>query len=311
VGDSYYFIRAKDIHGNYGALSTLAAPLGMREVSVTALIEGFYDETANTMIQDTLTVELHNESAPYARVEQSRAYLSASGAGAVRMRAAENAGNYYVVVKHRNSIETWSKQPQTMADSRINYDFTTAATTAYGDNLKQKGSKWCVFGGDVNQDGIVDYSDLSAIDNDSYAFTGGYVVTDLTGDDFVDYTDLTIADNNNFNFVSVQSPLALLKKGAMAQADNTGVPADYEVSRNYPNPFNPSTKINYALPKDSRITVSLFNMLGEKVGTLIDKEESAGYHTALINMNGLPSGAYVLQFTAGDYRKAQKIMLMK
>jgi hypothetical protein len=129
VGDSYYFIRAKDIHGNYGALSTLATPLGMREVSVTALIEGFYDETANSMIQDTVTVELHKNAAPYARVEQSKAYLSTSGAGAVRMRAAENTGNYYVVVKHRNSIETWSKQPQAMTDSRISYDFTTAATT--------------------------------------------------------------------------------------------------------------------------------------------------------------------------------------
>jgi hypothetical protein len=58
----------------------------------------------------------------------------------------------------------------------------------------------------VNQDGIVDFSDLSAIDNDSFNFVSGYVTTDITGDFFVDFTDLSIGDNNSFNFIGVINP---------------------------------------------------------------------------------------------------------
>jgi hypothetical protein len=58
----------------------------------------------------------------------------------------------------------------------------------------------------VNQDGAVDLTDLSFIDNDSYNFVFGYVVTDLNGDNAVDLSDAAIADNNAFNFVSVVRP---------------------------------------------------------------------------------------------------------
>lgn len=62
------------------------------------------------------------------------------------------------------------------------------------------------YSGDVNQDGTVDATDLSMIDNDAYNFVTGYVKTDLTGDNFVDATDAAIADNNAANFVSVVRP---------------------------------------------------------------------------------------------------------
>ena len=91
----------------------------------------------------------------------------------------------------------------------MNYDFTTAATKAFGDNMKQVDSspvEFAVYSGDVNKDGTVDATDLSLIDNDATAFAGGYIVTDLTGDDFVDGTDFSIADNNAANFVGVVRP---------------------------------------------------------------------------------------------------------
>jgi hypothetical protein len=66
--------------------------------------------------------------------------------------------------------------------------------------------RYAIYGGDVNQDGTVDATDVSAIDNDAANFIGGYVVTDLTGDEFVDGTDFAIADNNAANFVSVVRP---------------------------------------------------------------------------------------------------------
>ncbi|MBK7446995.1 MAG: hypothetical protein IPJ45_13445 [Ignavibacteria bacterium] len=70
----------------------------------------------------------------------------------------------------------------------------------------QKGSRYCIYGGDINQDGITAASDVSEVDNDAYNSVSGYVKTDLTGDNFVDAEDLSIVDNNAFNSVSVIRP---------------------------------------------------------------------------------------------------------
>ena len=63
-----------------------------------------------------------------------------------------------------------------------------------------------IYGGDVNQDGVVDATDAGAIDNDAFNFVTGYVSTDLTGDNVVDASDAAITDNNAFNFVSKITP---------------------------------------------------------------------------------------------------------
>jgi hypothetical protein len=65
---------------------------------------------------------------------------------------------------------------------------------------------FAIYSGDANQDGTVDGTDMSMIDNDAYYFVSGYVATDLTGDEFVDATDFAIADNNAAMFVSVIRP---------------------------------------------------------------------------------------------------------
>jgi hypothetical protein len=66
--------------------------------------------------------------------------------------------------------------------------------------------RFAIYSGDVNQDGTVDATDVSAIDNAANNFLSGYVATDLTGDNFVDGTDFAIADNNAANFVSAIRP---------------------------------------------------------------------------------------------------------
>ncbi len=90
---------------------------------------------------------------------------------------------------------------------QLSYDFITAANKAYGDNLILKGSKYCIYSGDVNQDGIIDASDLSVVDNDAYISASGYVNTDVDGDNFVDGSDLSIVDNNVLNSVAQIRPL--------------------------------------------------------------------------------------------------------
>ncbi|MBK6878390.1 MAG: hypothetical protein IPG99_18615 [Ignavibacteria bacterium] len=88
----------------------------------------------------------------------------------------------------------------------LNFDFTTAASQAYGSNMVLVGGEYSIFTGDVNDDDIVDAADVSLIDNDAFNFVSGYVVTDLNCDGSVDGTDATFGDNNAFNFVGIIRP---------------------------------------------------------------------------------------------------------
>jgi len=120
-------------------------------------------------------------------------------------------GTYYVIVKNRTTLETWSKSggESYTQGSPLSYDFTTAAAQAFGNNMKQVDSspvKFAIYGGDVNADGIVDVSDVSPVDNASLTALSGYVITDLTGDNFVDVDDVSIVDNNSFSSVSLIKP---------------------------------------------------------------------------------------------------------
>ncbi len=178
----------------YTAWKNAGQPVITKKVELTAMIEGITNGTS--MVSDTVTIQLHNVSAPYGLVEQKFVKLNTSGHGIGQFTSASDAVSYYLVVKHRNSIETWSKTPQTFSNDTLKYDFTTAQSKAFGNNLKLKNGKWCIFSGDINQDEFIDGSDVSDCFNASEAGLFGYVVTDITGDDFVDGTDVSIVYNN-------------------------------------------------------------------------------------------------------------------
>jgi hypothetical protein len=120
------------------------------------------------------------------------------------------SGTYYLVVKHFNSVETWSKvggETTTSNFQSLNYDFTSSITQAYGNNMRLKGGKYCFYSGDVDQDGFIDATDLSRIDNEAYNFSvGEFLPEDLDGNGVVDAADFSVADNNRF-FIGVISPL--------------------------------------------------------------------------------------------------------
>jgi hypothetical protein len=175
-----------------------------------------------------------------------------------------------------------------------------------------KGSKWCVFGGDVNQDDIVDFTDMSMIDNDAYNYLSGYLVTDATGDNFVDFSDLSLADNNSYNYVSAVYPNSMKKTPAPRGTLKTKyIPKQYSISDGYPNPFNPSTRLNITLPKESKVTVIVYNTLGETIRTLVDEVMPAGFHNLYLNLPNAASGTYLVRFTADNYIQTKKIILMK
>lgn len=174
-------------------ISDEAAPLAVKTLNLTALIEGFYD--GSNMVPDTITVELHNASSPYALVDQAKILLNLNGNATANFFNATDATNYYLAIKHRNSIETWSSVTPFFSGGIMSYNFTTAQSQAFNNNLKLKFGKWCILGGEIaNEDQYIDGDDVTAAFNAQGAF--GYVIQDVTGDDYVDGDDVTLAYNN-------------------------------------------------------------------------------------------------------------------
>jgi hypothetical protein len=117
-----------------------------------------------------------------------------------------DGNSYFLKLNHRNTLETWSSLPVSMNDP-VEYDFTDAASKAFGNNLRDLGNgKFAVWSGDVNQDGFVESADFSAIENDSQLFLFGYYVSDLTGDGIVESADYSLIENNSQLFLISSTP---------------------------------------------------------------------------------------------------------
>lgn len=202
--------QTSDGTGFYDALTSRYCLLGVVNsvYNIKAAIEGYYDPSSNLMrMKDTVRVYLRNNVTPFAIVDSAKTVLDSSS---FSMRCIFNnsaSGSYYIVLKHRNTIETWSRPggDPFVCGTEMNYDFTNAVSKAYGSNMKQVDAspvKFAIYSGDVNKNGIIDLSDILIIYNDGTSFVSGYKVTDVTGDYLTDLSDLLITYNNSAAFVS-------------------------------------------------------------------------------------------------------------
>jgi hypothetical protein len=173
-------------------------------LNLKAFIEGFYSGTS--MVPDTVLVEFRETSSPYTLIESKKVFLDTLGACTEYLTSVKDWTPYYIAIKHRSSIETWSSTGRSFTSGYLNYDFTTDSAKAFGNNMKKKGTKWCIFSGDVNQDGFANSTDLALIANDAYYFSVGYKAADLNGNNFIELSDLIICDNNTYNLVRSLKP---------------------------------------------------------------------------------------------------------
>jgi hypothetical protein len=155
---------------------------------------------------DTVIVHMRNSTTPFALVSADTAVTDTAGNVVLNFPNVVNGTNYYIAVFHRNSMETWSATTQAFSMGTLTYDFTTGVNKAYGNNMKLIGGTARIYAGDVNQDDIIDGSDVLLVDNDAANFVFGYTDTDLNCDGAVDGTDLVIADNNAFAVITVSKP---------------------------------------------------------------------------------------------------------
>ncbi len=89
------------------------------------------------------------------------------------------------------------------------------------------------------------------------------------------------------------------------------LPEKFALSQNYPNPFNPSTRINYSVPEFSRVKITIYDIMGRKVKTLLDEEKSAGNYSLDWDASNLSSGVYIYRMRAGNFSTGRKCMLLK
>jgi PKD repeat protein len=167
--------------------------------------DGAADKFSGT-IADLITVELHEATSPYALAGGPFTVNVNTDGTAHVVIPASLGSSYYIVVKHRNSIETWNSNPLSFVGATVSYNFSSSASQAFGNNLKLIAGKYVIKGGDVNQDGIIDAADLVAVDNDAANFLSGYLNTDVNGDGFIDEADFTMVNSNASVFIGKITP---------------------------------------------------------------------------------------------------------
>lgn len=174
-------------------------------------LQGMYNISTDLNNWDEeLSVYLAEGNSPYNISDSSVNFLCSNNNNGFYTFENASEGNYYIVIKHRNSVETWSAVPYSFNGlTPVYFDMRNSSGSAYGDNLIQVNSfpdRFAIFSGDVNRDGIVDGSDLSEVENDVSISLTGHVQTDLTGDELVDAGDLSIVENNATQSVSAVTP---------------------------------------------------------------------------------------------------------
>jgi hypothetical protein len=216
---TYTYVTTNSVGCDSTATLILTANPCNTTLNLTCFIQGYWDgvsgmaaalynqgETTTATACDSIDVELHSDTAPYGVDANVRVVLNQDGTATCVFPAM--TGAKYIVVKHRNALQTWSADPVLMSTS-VSYNFSDMDTKAYGNNMIQVStspSVWAFFSGDVVVDENMDLLDLGAVETDISNFGYGYLSTDLNGDGNVDLLDSPMLESNISAFIYSNHP---------------------------------------------------------------------------------------------------------
>ncbi len=154
---------------------------------------------------DTIVVELHDPST-FAMINSKKVVLKTNGT--VSAYLTETPALYYIAIRHRNSLQTWSASPVAINAASPLYNFSLSANKAMNNNqIMIEPGLYAFYTGDLNQDDFIDGNDYPSFDSDAFngvAFV--YMATDMNGDGFVDGNDFPLFDQNSFNGINSAHP---------------------------------------------------------------------------------------------------------
>ncbi|NNJ52983.1 MAG: T9SS type A sorting domain-containing protein, partial [Ignavibacteriaceae bacterium] len=151
------------------------------------------------------------------------------------------------------------------------------------------------------EDGFHSYHNLSDPTRANYIQTGN-AFDELGGLLYYSFGNYKLVPRNDNDFVGWVTDVN----------EENQLPEEFGLFQNHPNPFNPSTIINYNLPVQANVTLKIFNILGQEVKTLLNNEiVPAGEHQVSFNASGLPTGIYIYNLQANDFVQSKKMILLK
>jgi len=124
-------------------------------------------------------------------------------------------------------------------------------------------------------------------------------------------------DNNLDSITKLKQKAAAVREfyltGEISSVEDSDIsdPSSFKLEQNYPNPFNPSTMINYQLSMNNEVDLSIYNLLGQKVATLVSKKQAAGSYQVEWDASAYASGVYYYVLKAGEFRDVKKMVYLK
>jgi hypothetical protein len=153
------------------------------------------------------------------------------------------------------------------------------------------------------------------VQNDSLLYQINESLGELTLSAVAGYTGsgllyLTVSDDSSAS-ADTQIVVKVIADPTGLPENTTLIPRGHVVYQNYPNPFNPSTRIRFGLPKTERVRIEIYNIIGQRITTVIDETRMAGYHVVEFDGGILPSGIYFYRIQADDFTRIKKMVLIR
>lgn len=177
---------------------------------IKVIPQGLYNEISDRLnLSDTVHVYLRENVYPYNLVDSTVVKLDSLTFSGSAVFTNNHTGMFILGIKHRNSLETWSELNEVIFNGNnfVTYDFTSDSAKVLGANVIKMNNRWCLYSGDVNQDGLIDDEDLNIIYYDMNSIQSGYYLTsDLNADGYIDSDDTQICYNNKIRGVAKVTP---------------------------------------------------------------------------------------------------------
>jgi hypothetical protein len=154
----------------------------------------------------------------------------------------------------------------------------------------------------------IGYAISTGFDSLYYQFNSNTGELNLNLDQIIDHFTLYITAIDDSNATACDS-IQLILTTINSLSDRT--PKIFELTQNFPNPFNRSTTIHFSLPTSEKVKIELFNFLGQKVATILNQQLQIGFHRVVFNAKNLPSGIYTYKITAGPFQDVKKMLYLK